>query len=266
MTTNSYFDLDGKVALISGGAGLLAQEYAVALATYGAIVYLADIDPDKLKPVTASLSDNDIEVNLLIFDVSDEIGWETAVNEILDREGTLDILVNNAGYTNHTGHINYSKPAECFPLTTWDDIIKVNLTGSFLGCKVVGQKMLKANKGTIINIASLYGVVSPHHPLYQDSDVSQPVAYSVSKSGVISLTKYLGSLWARKGVRVNCLTPGGVFNDHEEPFLSKFSELNPIGRMLDKSELRGAIVFLASDASSHIVGHNLIIDGGWTIW
>lgn len=266
MISRPYFDLDGKVALITGGAGLLAQEYAIALATYGAVIYLADIDLNRLNAISTTLSDKDIGVNLLSFDVSDEIGWETAVETISDREGNLDILVNNAGYTNHTGEVSYSKPPESFPLTTWDDIIKVNLTGSFLGCKVAGSRMLKANKGTIINIASLYGVVSPHHPLYEDSEISQPVAYSVSKSGVISLTKYLGSLWARKGVRVNCLTPGGVFNDHKEPFITNFSELNPIGRMLDKSELHGAIVFLASDASSHVVGHNLIIDGGWTIW
>lgn len=266
MISKSYFDLNGKVALITGGAGLLAQEYAIALAAYGAVIYLADIDLEKLRAVSTSLSERGIEAKLLDFDVSDELGWETAVDKILNQENTLDILVNNAGYTNHTGQGNYSKPAEDFPLTTWDEIIKVNLTGSFLGCKVVGSRMLKSNQGTIVNVASLYGVVSPHHPLYRDSQVSQPVAYSVSKSGVISLTKYLGSLWARNGVRVNCLTPGGVFNNHEEPFLSRFSELNPIGKMLDKSELHGAIVFLASDASSHVVGHNLVVDGGWTIW
>jgi NAD(P)-dependent dehydrogenase (short-subunit alcohol dehydrogenase family) len=266
MTSKSYFDLNGKVVLITGGAGLLAKEYAIALATYGGKIYLADIDYDKLMVASSSLAEKQIDVNILRLDVSNEDEWETAVGQILDREGSLDILINNAGYTNHTVEENYSKSAECFPLSTWNEIIKVNLTGSFLGCKVAGSRMLKVKNGTIINIASLYGIVSPHHPLYEDCSISQPVAYSVSKSGVISLTKYLGSLWAKSGVRVNCLTPGGVFNDHEEPFLSRFSKLNPIGRMLDKSELHGAIVFLASDASSHIVGHNLIVDGGWTTW
>ena len=126
--------------------------------------------------------------------------------------------------------------------------------------------MLKQGKGSIINIASLYGVVSPNHRIYDDTPISQPIAYSVSKHGVVAMTKYLATLWAEKGVRVNALTPGGIYNGHTDPFLERFKKLNPIGRMSEKDELRGGIVYLASDASSHVVGHNLVIDGGWTAW
>ena len=189
-----------------------------------------------------------------------------ALEFVLEKEGHVDVLVNNAGYTNRTKTHNQSQPAEDYPIDVWDEILQVNLTGSFLGCKVVGSHMLQAGKGSIINIASLYGVVSPNHRIYEGTPISQPIAYSVSKGGVIALTRYLGALWAERGVRVNCLTPGGVFDDHTDPFLSRFEKLNPIGKMLDKRELRGGVVFLASDASSHVVGHNLIIDGGWTVW
>jgi NAD(P)-dependent dehydrogenase (short-subunit alcohol dehydrogenase family) len=143
--------------------------------------------------------------------------------------------------------------------------MNVNLTSVFLGCQVVGGAMVEQGKGAIINVSSLYGVVSPNHNIYPETGIFQPVAYSVSKHGVIAFTKYLSTLWATKGVKVNALTPGGVFNNHTDPFLERFSKLNPSGRMSRKDELRGAIVYLASDASSYVIGHNLIVDGGWTI-
>jgi NAD(P)-dependent dehydrogenase (short-subunit alcohol dehydrogenase family) len=142
----------------------------------------------------------------------------------------------------------------------------VNLTGTFLGCQVIGKQMLKQGAGSIINLASLYALVSPHHPMYPGTGIVQPVAYSVSKAGVLGLTRYLGTLWAPRGVRVNALTPGGVFSGQRELFVQRFSTLNPMGRMARKDEMRGAIVYLASDASSHCTAQNLIVDGGWTAW
>jgi len=265
--TKNYFDLEGKVALITGGAGLLGEQHAIALGGYGAKVYVADIDFTLLQTRFASISEKlEFECTLVKLDVTSEAHWQDTCDMIIKQEGRIDILVNNAGFTNTTLSSDFSKPADTFPLEAWDAILQVNLTGSFLGCKSVGARMLKQRAGSIINIASLYGVVSPNHPIYRDTGISQPVAYSVSKSGIIGLTKYLGTLWAKEGVRVNCLTPGGVFDQHKDPFLQRFNELNPIGKMLDKRELRGGLVFLASDASSHVVGHNLIIDGGWTSW
>jgi NAD(P)-dependent dehydrogenase (short-subunit alcohol dehydrogenase family) len=260
----NLFDLSGKVALITGGAGLLGSEHAIALAFHGAKVYLADINETLCKEKASKLEYDDIFV--LKLDVTNKENWQRVVDSIISENGKIDILVNNAGYTNQTQTSDYDKTFENFSLDDWNAIIDVNLTGTFLGCQTVGNQMLKQGSGSIINIASLYGVVSPNHNIYIGTGIVQPVAYTVSKHGVIGLTKYVATWLAKRGVRVNSLTPGGIYDGHDGLFLERFENLNPIGRMSDKTELRGGIVYLASDASSHMVGHNLVIDGGWTIW
>ena len=266
MNQLNLFDLSNRVAIVTGGAGLLASEHAIALAAYGAKVILADFNKDKCEAAVETLQQNDVAATAKYCDVTSKESWEKLLEEVIKEFGQVDILVNNAGFTNQSKSANFDASFENFPLEDWNAIMNVNLTGTFLGCQVVGKHMLENGKGSIINIASLYGVVSPNHKIYPGTGISQPVAYSVSKHGVVSLTKYLATLWAEKGVRVNALTPGGIFNDHKGLFLERFKQLNPIGRMSDKTELRGGIVYLASDASSHVVGHNLIIDGGWTAW
>jgi NAD(P)-dependent dehydrogenase (short-subunit alcohol dehydrogenase family) len=263
---NKLFDLSGKIAFITGGAGLLATEHALALNEFGAKIILADINLDKSTDVKTNLEAHNCQVDFIKCDVTSKQSWEEALEFILLKYGKIDILINNAGFTNQSKSENFDATFENFPLEDWNSIMNVNLTGTFLGCQVIGKQMLKQEAGSIINIASLYGVVSPNHKIYPGTGISQPVAYSVSKHGVVSLTKYLATLWAEKGVRVNSLTPGGIWNGHDGLFLERFKNLNPIGRMSDKSELRGGIVYLASNASSHVVGHNLIIDGGWTAW
>lgn len=263
---DNLFDLQGRVALITGGAGLLASEHAIALAGYGANVIISDLNVDVCNEKAAELKKEGVEVEVMALDVTSKGNWISVTQTIIQKHGRIDILINNAGFTNQSKTSAFDRSFENFPLEDWNAIMNVNLTGTFLGCQVVGVEMLKQGKGSIINIASLYGVVSPNHKMYPGTGISQPVAYSVSKHGVVSLTKYLATLWAEKGVRVNSLTPGGIWNGHDGLFLERFKNLNPIGRMSDKSELRGGIVFLASDASSHVVGHNLIIDGGWTAW
>lgn len=262
----NLFDLSGRVAIVTGGAGLLASEHARALSAYGATVVLADIDLLKCTSAAETLQSDNVAVSARHCDVRSAASWQALIDAVISDFGRVDILINNAGFTNQSRSKNFAAGFEDFPLEDWDAIMQVNLTGSFLGCQVIGKKMLEQGKGSIINMASLYGVVSPNHAIYPGTGISQPVAYSVSKHGVIGLTKYLSTLWAAKGVRVNSITPGGIFNDHEGLFLERFQQLNPIGRMSDKSELRGAVVFLASDASSHVVGHNLVVDGGWTVW
>jgi NAD(P)-dependent dehydrogenase (short-subunit alcohol dehydrogenase family) len=264
--SKSLFDLTGKIAIVTGGAGLLAKEHAIALASYGATVVLADIHLEKCTSIVATLATEQLNIDAAYCNVTEKQSWIELAQTVLAKYGKIDILVNNAGFTNQSKSKNFDLGFEDFPLEDWNAIMNVNLTGSFLGCQVIGKQMLKQGKGSIINIASLYGVVSPNHNIYPGTGISQPVAYSVSKHGVVSLTKYLATLWAAKGVRVNALTPGGIFNNHEGLFLERFQQLNPIGRMSEKEELRGGIVYLASDASSHVVGHNLIIDGGWTAW
>ncbi|MEL6812515.1 MAG: SDR family oxidoreductase [Bacteroidota bacterium] len=260
----NLFDLQGKVALVTGGAGLLGPEHAIALASHGAKVYLADINESLCRRKAEELPYENISVEKL--DVTNKQNWLEVVQKIVSLDGKIDILVNNAGYTNQTKTSAYDRTFENFSLEDWNAIMNVNLTGTFLGCQTVGNEMLKHGSGSIINIASLYGVVSPNHNMYPGTGIVQPVAYTVSKHGVVALTKYAATWLAKKGVRVNSLTPGGIFDGHDGLFLERFENLNPIGRMSNKTELRGGIVYLASDASSHVVGHNLIIDGGWTAW
>ena len=260
------FDLSGRVAIITGGAGLLASEHALALSEFGATIVLADFNEEKCTTAVDELQKQDVKAVAKFCDVTKKESWEKLLSDVLHEFGKVDILINNAGFTNQSKSANFDASFENFPIEDWNAIMNVNLTGAFLGCQVIGKQMLQQGKGSIINIASLYGVVSPNHNIYPGTGISQPVAYSVSKHGVVALTKYVATLWASKGVRVNALTPGGIFNDHKGLFLERFKQLNPIGRMSDKTELRGGIVYLASDASSHVVGHNLIIDGGWTAW
>ncbi|MBN3583004.1 SDR family oxidoreductase [Algoriphagus aestuarii] len=261
------FDLTGKVALVTGGAGLLASEHAIALADHGAIVYLADKNLEACQKAVSILNQAGYnQIKALELDVTSRGSWQTTLDLILSSEKEINILINNAGFTNQSKSKNFDSGFEDFPLEDWNNIIQVNLTGCFIGCQVIGAHMLSNGHGSIINIASLYGVVSPNHRIYPGTGISQPVAYSVSKHGVVALTKYLATLWAEKGIRVNALTPGGIWNGHQGLFLERFEQLNPIGRMSDKTELRGGIVYLASEASSHVVGHNLVIDGGWTAW
>ena len=245
---------------------MLATEHAIALSAYGARIIMADFNLEKCQAAVDALIKEGIDATAMYCDVTAKESWQKLLDDVVNEYGTVDILINNAGFTNQSKSANFDAAFENFPLQDWNAIMNVNLTGAFLGCQVIGSYMVNKGKGSIINIASLYGVVSPNHKMYPGTGISQPVAYSVSKHGVVALTKYLATLWAEKGVRVNSLTPGGIFNGHDGLFLERFKQLNPIGRMSDKTELRGGIVYLASDASSHVVGHNLIIDGGWTAW
>lgn len=263
----NLFNLNGRVAIVTGGAGLLASEHAKALAAHGAEVILADLNLEKCESAVEQLqSEGFYRVSALKCDVTSKEAWEKLKDDVLEKFEKIDILINNAGFTNQSKSANFDADFEDFPLEDWNAIMNVNVTGAFLGCQVIGKHMLKRKKGSIINIASLYGVVSPNHKMYPGTGIKQPVGYSVSKHGVVALTKYVATLWAEDGVKVNALTPGGVFNGHEDPFLERFKQLNPIGRMSRKDELQGAVIFLASDASSHVIGHNLIVDGGWTAW
>jgi|WetSurMetagenome_2_1015567.scaffolds.fasta_scaffold20362_2 NAD(P)-dependent dehydrogenase (short-subunit alcohol dehydrogenase family) len=265
--TQALFRLDGKVAIITGAAGLLGEQHALALSDYGARVVLTDLKPEIVEARAAEITKRTTLPALgLSCDVTSKGSWESLLEKVMQEFGQVDVLINNAGFTNQSRSANFSAPYPDFPLEDWNQILEVNLTGTFLGCQVIGKQMLAQAQGSIINMASLYGVVSPNHKMYPGTGISQPVAYSVSKAGVLALTRYLAGLWGETGVRVNCITPGGVYNNHKELFVERFSNLNPMGRMEKKEELRGAVVYLASQASSYCNGHNLVVDGGWTIW
>jgi NAD(P)-dependent dehydrogenase (short-subunit alcohol dehydrogenase family) len=265
--TADLFRLDHRVAIITGAAGLLGQQHAIALSDLGADLILVDVKREPCVALAGRLEANgQVKALGLVCDVTNKSSWEAVLDETLRHFGHVDILLNNAAFTTESRSTNYSAPFTEFPVEDWNQILSVNLTGAFLGCQVIGRQMLQQNSGSIINVASLYGVVSPNHRMYPGTGIHQPVAYSVSKSGVIALTRYLGTLWAERGVRVNCITPGGVYNGHSDVFTERYGNLSPIKRMASAEEMRGAIVYLASNASAYCTGHNLVVDGGWTAW
>ena len=258
------FDITGKVAVVTGGAGLLGSQFSKVLADYGATVILTDYDINQCQKKAKELGSEKIIPYKL--DVTSKSEWDALLQKIFDDYASIDILINSAAYTNKTKTDSFDNTFENTTLESWNEMINVNLTGSFLGCQSVAKYMKKNNSGSIINIASLYGVVSPNHKMYPGTGIVQPVAYTVSKHGVMGLTKYAATWLAENGIRVNSITPGGIQDDHSDLFLERFSQLSPNGRMTKKEELEGAVIYLASEASSSVVGQNIIIDGGWTAW
>lgn len=264
--TEALFRLDGRVAIVTGGSGLLAEHHATALTDAGASVVLADVRTDRSEEVVARLEGQGRRALACECDVSKADSWRRLLERTLDAFGRVDVLVNNAACTMQSPTGSYASGVAEFPLEDWQAILDVNLTGTFLGCQTIGRHLVAQGSGAIINIASLYGVVSPNHRLYPGTGIHQPVAYAVSKGGVINLTRFLATAWGETGVRVNCITPGGVENQHQPLFRERFAQLNPMGRMARPDELRGALLYLASPASRYCTGHNLIVDGGWTVW
>lgn len=257
------FDLTGKVAIITGGAGKLGMEYAEILSGAGACVVIADINGKLAREKAEYIAKkNRIEALGIQVDISDKKSVERMVEETIKKFKKIDILINNAAIQTK----NFFACFEDYPLEDWEKVISVNLTGTFLCSQAAGREMLKQGGGVIVNIASIYGIVAPDKRIYGNSGINTPAVYSASKAGIIGLTKYLAAYWADKNIRVNSITPGGVFDNQDPEFVRKYSNRTPMGRMANKKELRGAILYLVSDASSYVTGHNLIVDGGLSIW
>jgi NAD(P)-dependent dehydrogenase (short-subunit alcohol dehydrogenase family) len=257
------FDLSEKVTILTGGTGLVGTAFGEGLAEYGCKVVICDIDQKSCDNRARALEKEfGVECMGLSADVSNREDVEHLSTEVLKRFGKVDILATC--HQNKTA--NFFETFEEYRENDWDDIISVNLKGVFLCCQIIGKQMLKQGYGNIINIASTYGVVSPNQEIYKGTKMGSPAAYSASKGGVIALTKYLATYWADKNIRVNAISPHGVFNNHEKKFVENFSKKSPMRRMSYKEEVVGALIFLASDASSYITGHNLMVDGGWSVW
>ncbi len=237
--SNSIIDLSGKVVLITGASGIQGPEHVKLLTQAGAQVVATDI--------------KDTEI---ILDVTSRESIKKAVQAIIGQYGKIDILINNAGATGKS-------------IADWDQIIKVNLTGTYNCCQIIGAAMNPpAGGGSIINVSSIYGLVGPDFSIYESSEyagkpMGVPAAYAASKGGVIALTKYFASLYAPK-IRVNCVTPGGIFDNQPENFVKKYSAKTMLGRMAKKNEVSGTILYLASDLSSYVTGANIVVDGGLT--
>ncbi len=270
-----HFDLRGRVVIVTGGAGLLGKEFTRALAQCGAHAIVADIDGDLAHQVAqATSAETDIATLGVQVDVSDKTSVDHMVQASLDQFGRIDGLVNNAALdpkfdASHAGQ--HTNAFEDYPLELWNRGLAVNVTGMFLCAQAVAPTMLAQGKGAIVNVSSIYGLVGPDQRLYESDDPSaprqfKPAIYSVTKSAVLGLTQYLATYWGDKGIRVNTLTPGGVFNHHDEAFVRRYSARTPLGRMGDKSDFSAALLFLLSDASAYMTGANLVVDGGWTAW
>jgi NAD(P)-dependent dehydrogenase (short-subunit alcohol dehydrogenase family) len=269
------FDLTGRVAVITGGAGLLGEQHARAIAAAGGIPVLVDIQPERAKEKAAVLArEYGVPAMGCGADITKQPEIEALRDEITFRLGRLDILINNAANNpkmEASAEVNFSR-LENFPLAQWEADIAVGLTGAFLCSKVLGTYMAVNGGGVIVNVASDLALIAPDQRIYRQPGVAdhlqpvKPVTYSVVKSALVGLTRYLASYWADHKVRVNAISPGGVYNGQPDDFVQRLTNLIPLGRMAAANEYQGAIVFLCSDASSYMTGTNLVVDGGRSCW
>jgi NAD(P)-dependent dehydrogenase (short-subunit alcohol dehydrogenase family) len=249
------FSLEGRVAVVTGGAGQLGSEIVRGLEERGARVAVFDIAAERFR-----------------VDVTDREAIASATEEVVQDWGVPHVLVNAAALDSPPdAPAEEVGPFESYPEDSFDQVMDVNVKGTFLASQVIGARMAGEGRGSIVNVSSVYGMLSPVQQLYEfrrqgGEEFFKPVAYSVSKSALYNLTRYLATYWAKSGVRVNTLTLAGVWNDQPQEFLDAYTARMPMGRMADVREVVGPIVFLASDASSYVTGANLVADGGWSAW
>jgi len=274
MALDHLFDLRDRVAVITGGGGLLGGQHAQIIAAAGGIPVVLDMNGDRAASTVRKLSDQfGVRASAAEADITRRPDLEAVLTKILSDYGRVDILINNAA----NNPAVESDPAtvsrfENFSIEQWTNDLGVGLTGAFLCSQVFGVEMARQRRGVIVNVASDLALIGPDQRIYRHEGVAdecqpvKPVSYPVVKSGLLGLTRYLATYWADKGVRVNAISPGGVYNGQPAEFVDKLSSLIPMGRMAAVDEYQGAILFLCSDASSYMTGANLVVDGGRTCW
>jgi len=262
------FSLQGKTAIVTGALGLIGQKHCEALAMTGANVVVADVDEQRSQAFALQLGEQHMGIGI---DVTNKASVAKALNEITNKYGSVDILVNNAAINDMFETPALAKDLSAFenyPLDVFQRSLDVNITGVFLCSQVFGSAMAEQGSGSIINIASTYGMVGPDQSIYRNECGEQTfyksAAYPVTKGAVINFTRFLASYWGDKGVRVNTLSPGGVENGQNEFFIHNYSSKTLLGRMAKANDYQGALIFLASEASAYMTGANLVVDGGWT--
>jgi len=275
MTIQEKFDLSGRVAIVTGGVGLLGKEFCRTLAEAGAAVAVVDLNADAAKKIADELIADGFRAIGIATDITKPDSVHAMLASVLAAFGRLDILVNSAGmdpkFDPNAAAKGIAPGAfEDYPLDQWNAALNVNLTGTFLVTQAcVKQMVAQGKKGSVINICSTYGLNGPDQRVYiKDGKrvAYKPVYYTVTKAGMLGFTKYLAAYYAGTEIRVNALTPGGVYNNHEEYFVQNYSAKTILGRMAHGDEMNGALLFLASDASSYMTGNNVVVDGGWTAW
>jgi 2-deoxy-D-gluconate 3-dehydrogenase len=275
MKIQEKFDLTGRVAVVTGGVGLLGTEFCKTLAEAGAAIAVVDLNGPASQAVADSLTSSGYQALALPTDITQPESVNATVENVLSAYGKIDILVNSAALDPKFDPEAVNKGItpgafEDYPLDLWNSALNVNLTGMFLMTQACVRPMIEqGKKGSIVNICSTYGLNGPDQRIYVKEGkrvAFKPVYYTVTKAGVMGFTKYLAAYYAETEIRVNALTPGGVFNNHEDYFVKNYSAKTILGRMARKDEMNGALLFLASDASSYMTGNNVVVDGGWTAW
>lgn len=276
MKIQDRFDLTGRAAIVTGGAGLLGVEFCRTLAEAGAAVAVVDLNAEKCAAVSEDLTRAGYRALSVPTDITRPEAVQAMTEAVVSAFGRIDILVNSAALDPKFDPEALSKGItpgrfEDYPLDQWNAALEVNLTGTFLVTQAVARQMVaQGKKGSIINICSTYGLNGPDQRIYRKADGSQPaykpIYYTVTKAGIVGFTRYLAAYYMGTEIRVNMLTPGGVYNNHDETFVQNYSAKTILGRMARKDEMNGALLFLASDASSYMTGSNVVVDGGWTAW
>lgn len=272
------FKITGKVCIITGGAGLLGQKHAEAVIEGEGIPVLLDVSQESLDNAFRNLKKQypDANIGLYKADITSREELLSVKKAVLDKYGYIDILINNAANNpkmeakgDNFGNIRFDN----FPIEIWNADLAVGLTGAFLCAQIFGSEMEKSERGVILNISSDLGIIAPDQRIYRKDAITdereqtiKPVTYSVIKHGLLGLTKYLATYWADKGIRVNAVCPGGIYNGQDEEFLKKLTNLIPLGRMAGRDEYKCTILYLISEASSYMTGSTVIIDGGRTCW
>ena len=269
---SKLFDLEGRNIVITGASGLLGSQYANTLSSAGANIILLDINTTKNEKLKSSLVKKyKNKISAYTLDISNQIEVNETSKKIIKDFKKIDGLINNAAYTSK-GAKEKSDNAfgafENFPIDIWQKSLDINLSGVFFCSQAFGKIMAKQGKGVIVNIASTYGLVGADQRIYGKSGLNLPISYAATKGAIVNFTRYLAAYWHGKNIRVNTLSPGGVMDKtyQEKSFIKKYSEKTILGRMANKDEYNGAILFLISDASSYMTGANLVVDGGWTSW
>ena len=265
-TLKQLMDLRNRVVLITGGAGHIGCVVGEGLAELGASVAVLDIDQTAADAIAAQIAQSySVDVLALAVDLSDIAAVQSVPQKVLQKFGRLDVVIHSAAYGGDTKFPGWTVPFNEQSVEAWDRALRVNLTSAFALAQAARQPLTDSGHGSIIFISSIYGVVGPDMSLYEGTSMTNPAGYGASKGGLLQLMRYLATVLAPQ-IRVNAISPGGVWRQQSEPFHERYRARTPLGRMATEEDLKGAAAYLASDLSSYVTGHNLVVDGGWTVW